>query len=224
MELPRLVVNAKAYPEALGGAVVALARACDAEGRRVGLHVALAVPATEVRAVAALALPNVHAWGQHVDAPAPGAATGAVLAEQLQSAGASATLLNHAERKVGAALQPTVMRLREIRFPVLACADSVAEAITLAKLRPEAIAIEPPELIGGAVSVTTADPGIVRNAVAAVHQVDAAIPVLCGAGVKTGEDARAARKLGAHGVLLASGVVTAKSQTAALRDILAGLA
>lgn len=224
MDVPRLVVNAKAYPEALGDALARLARVCDAEAQRVALHVALAVPASEVRAVSGLRLANVQTWAQHVDAHAPGAATGAVLAEQLAAAGAVASLLNHAERKVGGALAPTVKRLHEVKFQVLACADSVAEAEALARLAPTAIAIEPPELIGGQVSVTTADPAIVRNAVAAVRKVAPTIPLLCGAGIKTGADARTARKLGAHGVLLASGVVKAKDQAAALRDILAGLA
>lgn len=43
---------------------------------------------------------------------------------------------------------------------------------------------------------------------------------MCGAGVKTGEDVRAAMDLGADGVLLASGVVKAKDPEAALRDLI----
>jgi triosephosphate isomerase len=81
------------------------------------------------------------------------------------------------------------------------------------------IAGEPPELIGGDISVTSADPGIVKDTVSAVEAVDANIPVLCGAGVKTGEDVRAALELGAKGVLLASGVVKASDPEAVLRDL-----
>jgi triosephosphate isomerase len=45
------------------------------------------------------------------------------------------------------------------------------------------------------------------------------VPVLCGAGVKTGKDVRRALELGAKGVLLASGVVKAKDPRKALQDL-----
>lgn len=222
--MPRLVVNAKAYPEAMGRRVERLARICQAEARRADTTVALAVPATEIHRVASMRLANVQVWGQHVEPAVPGAATGSLSAEMLQVAGATATLLNHAERKVGSTiLRDTMARLHAVGFPVLACADSVAEARAIARLHPTAIAIEPPELIGGNVSVTTADPAIVSDAVAAVHKVGPDIPVLCGAGIKTSDDVVVARRLGAHGVLLASGVVKAPSPARALRGLLSGL-
>jgi triosephosphate isomerase len=80
--------------------------------------------------------------------------------------------------------------------------------------------VEPPELIGGDISVTNAKPEVVVEAVRAVHRVDASIPVLCGAGVKNGQDVKKAIELGAKGVLLASGVVKAKDQRQALRDLI----
>ena len=42
----------------------------------------------------------------------------------------------------------------------------------LAALNPTFIAVEPPELIGGDISVTTADPAIVSDTVAAVKAVN----------------------------------------------------
>ena len=46
--------------------------------------------------------------------------------------------------------------------------------------------MEPPELIGGDISVTTADPSIVSDTVAVVKAVNPNVRVLCGAGVKSG--------------------------------------
>ena len=71
-------------------------------------------------------------------------------------------------------------------FPVCRAAD-VEEAKALAKLNPTYIAVEPPELIGGDISVTTADPAIVSDTVAAVKSVQPKVRVLCGAGVKSGK-------------------------------------
>jgi triosephosphate isomerase len=89
----------------------------------------------------------------------------------------------------------------------------------LAKFSPYYIAVEPPELIGGDISVTKANPAIVKNTVEQVKSVDKGIKVLCGAGVKNGEDVKAAVDLGAEGVLLASGVVKAADPEAVIRDL-----
>lgn len=93
----------------------------------------------------------------------------------------------------------------------------------MASFSPRFIAVEPPELIGGDISVTTANPRIVSDTVDAVKSVDGRISVLCGAGVKTGKDVRAAIDLGADGVLLASGVVKHKDPRSALLDLVSGL-
>ena len=49
------------------------------------------------------------------------------------------------------------------------------------------------------------------------------VMVLCGAGVKTGEDLRVALELGASGVLLASGITKADRPGVALENLLNGL-
>ena len=79
--------------------------------------------------------------------------------------------------------------------------------------------MEPPELIGGDISVTSADPGIVSGSVEAVELVNKEVMVLCGAGVKNGKDVATAIELGAKGVLLASGVVKAENKEQVLRDL-----
>src|SRR5690349_4069420 len=49
---PRIVLNAKVYAEATGGlAALSLARACQAEARRMGQPVGFAPPATELGAL-----------------------------------------------------------------------------------------------------------------------------------------------------------------------------
>ena len=91
----------------------------------------------------------------------------------------------------------------------------------MAALAPDAVAVEPPELIGTGTPVSSADPAIVKEAVAAADGVDEDLDVYCGAGISTGEDVRAARELGAAGVLLASGVAKAEDPRAALENLVA---
>ncbi len=220
--LPQIVVNAKAYAEVTGAAnCLALAKACAKLAADVPL--ALAPPLAEL-APLARGKAKVPLYGQHCDPHLPGAATGWVTAEALAAAGAAGSLLNHAEHKVPhPQVEQTVTRLHDVGLVSLLCADSLGEARLLAAFKPRVIAIEPPQLIGGDVSVTSADPGIIRDAVKAVKAVSPKTKVLCGAGVKTGDDVAMALRLGAHGVLLASGVVKAKDPLTALKDLATGL-
>ena len=132
--------------------------------------------------------------------------------------------MNHSEHRLEITdLKNSVAACRANGLISVVCADSVETSGAVAFFKPDFIAVEPPELIGGDISVTSARPEVVSDAVHAVHRVDADIPVLCGAGVKTGKDVRAALDLGAKGVLLASGVVKASDVTKALFDLVSGI-
>ena len=218
LRAPAVVVNFKAYGEVEGEKAVALAEACQDVADDTGANLVVCPPLVELSAVAkAVTLPVLS---QHVDNKKPGAATGWVTPEMIRSAGCSGSLLNHAERKlVLADIASTIAACRAVDMQILACADTELTSAALASLEPDMIAVEPPELIGGEVSVTSANPNIVRNAVMSVHRIDESIPVLCGAGVKTGQDVKKAIELGASGVLLASGVVKSKDPRKILHDL-----
>src|SRR5207302_17685 len=81
-----------------------------------------------------------------VDAVEPGPTTGWMPPETLLEAGAAGTLINHSERKVAwEEMAKSIPRCQKLGLEVIACADDISEAETLAKLSPEYIAIEPPE-------------------------------------------------------------------------------
>lgn len=88
---------------------------------------------------------------------------------------------------------------------------------------PDIVAIEPPQLIGTGVSVSQAEPEVVEGTVTKVKEINPDVKVLCGAGISTGEDMRAAIDLGAEGVLLASGIVKAENPKKALVDLVSKL-
>lgn len=203
-----MVVNYKTYPEALGRRGLELSAAAAAVTEETGASIAVA-PALPDLAATARAV-QIPVLAQHVDAGPPGSRTGWVPPEAIREAGAVGTILNHAERRLAPKdLKVTIPRCRELGLEVVVCADTAARSAAVARLHPEFAAIEPPELIGGTVSVTTAKPEIVSRAVERIHAVDRHVRVLCGAGVKTARDVEAAIELGTEGVLLASGVVLA---------------
>jgi len=153
-----------------------------------------------------------------VDPIEPGSHTGHVLPQSLQFCGVTGSLINHSEDRMPATeIKKCVDVCRKNGLTSVVCAESIEKVKEVSQFKPDYVAIEPPELIGSGIPVSKADPGIVRNSVAAV--TDPNVKVLCGAGISKGEDVRAALELGTVGVLLASGVVKANDPKAALRDL-----
>src|SRR3990170_318427 len=172
MRTPVILVNLKAYPEALGRKAVAFARMCAEVGEKTGASIAIAPAAPDLALVA---------------------------------------------------LEVLIPRCTKLGLEVVCCADDIAEAEAVARFFPDYVAIEPPELIGGDVSVTSAKPEVVAGAVERIRAVNPKVEVLCGAGVKSSKDVAKAIELGAVGVLLASGVVQAKDPRKVLMDLAKGL-
>ena len=218
---PLIVVNFKTYATAMGQKAVELAQAMERASNEHVRMVAV-VSAFDLHAVK-LAAPTLEVWSQHLDPVGQGSFTGWLQPENAIERGAEGTINNHAEHKVDMNHVQGLMEQLPDEFPICACAADVEEAHRLAELGPTFIAVEPPELIGGDISVTTADPAIVSDTVAAVRNINSKVRVLCGAGVKDGKDVRTAVELGAHGVLLASGVTKASDVDAVLADLVAGL-
>lgn len=222
MRLPAIVLNFKTYPEVLGKKGWDLAKRLAKAADDTGASVVLCPPTTDLAHVSRLV--HIPVFAQHVDAVEPGQRTGWTPPDALLEAGVAGTLINHSERKVAwEEMAKVIPRCRTLGLEVIGCADDPAEAETLAKLSPEYIAIEPPELIGRDVSVTTAKPEVISRAVDRIHGVDPRVTVLCGAGVKTRKDVAKALELGTSGVLLSSGIVKAKDPEKALRDLVKGL-
>ena len=222
MRLPTIIVNFKAYPESLGKRGWSLASACAKVADDTGASIVVAPPLTDLAHVAKLV--DLPVFGQHADAVEAGARTGWTPPEALLEAGAAGTLLNHSERKIPRRnIAELIPRCEVLGLEVVACAGDVAEAEALAKLSPDYVAIEPPELIGGGVSVTTARPEVVSGAVERIRAANPTVTVLCGAGVTTRTDVRKALALGTFGVLLASSVVKARTPEKSLRDLVRGL-
>tara|TARA_Y100000589_G_scaffold70421_1_gene62629 strand:- start:1431 stop:2114 length:684 start_codon:yes stop_codon:yes gene_type:complete len=218
---PLIVVNFKTYATAMGQRAVDLAQAMERASKDHVRMIAV-VSAFDLHAVKQAA-PSLEVWSQHLDPVGQGSFTGWLQPENAIERGAQGTIINHAEHKVDIEHVQQLMQQLPDEFPMCACAADVDEAHQLAELGPTFIAVEPPELIGGDISVTTADPAIVSDTVNAVRAINPHVRVLCGAGVKDGKDVKTAVELGAHGVLLASGVTKASDVDAVLADLVAGL-
>lgn len=217
MTKPLIVVNFKTYASASGATAETLAVAMEAHSNGPARMVAV-VSAFDLEAVRRAA-PSLEVWSQHLDPVGQGGFTGWLEPKTAMHRGAQGTIINHAEHKVEMDHVKRLLPQLPDDFPVCGCAADLEEAKSLAEMGPTFIAVEPPELIGGDVSVTTADPSIVSDTVDVVKATNPDVRVLCGAGVKNGQDVATAIKLGAEGVLLASGVTKASDVASVLNDL-----
>jgi len=217
VRVPVVLVNFKTYKEATGENSVKLAKTAKVVAEQTGVCVVVAPQTVDLRSVTER---GILTFAQHIDPVGYGAYTGHVLPEAVREAGAVGTLVNHSERRLGLeVIKATVKRAWESNLKPVVCVDTVELGKTVASFEPYAVAIEPPELIGTGISVSKAKPEIVSGSVNAVKEVNAKVKVLCGAGITSGEDVSAALRLGAEGILVASGVVKAKNPFEALLDL-----
>lgn len=219
---PAIVVNFKTYPEASGQEALRLAKMCADVSSETKASIIVAPPMMDLALVASSV--RIPVFAQHLDSVNSGSTTGHVTVENAKASGAKGTLINHSERRLKIAeIHDLIDRSRSSGLVTIVCTNNLAVSKACAAMEPDFIAIEPPELIGGDVSVTMANPKIVSDTVHAIRAISKDVGVLCGAGVKNGKDVAMAIALGTDGVLLASGVVKAKDRRAVLLDLVSGL-
>jgi len=222
LKTPVIVLNVKTYTEATGNKALEIAMLMDKISKELGASMAIAVQATDISLCAKKV--SIPVFAEHIDPIKPGSSTGWTLPEAVKAAGAVGTLINHSEHRLKLAdVDTCIARAKELNLDQVVCSNNVSTSKAIAAFSPSFVAVEPPELIGGDISVTTADPGVVSKSVEAVKSINKNVKVLCGAGVKNGVDVAKAIELGADGVLLASGVVKAKDKESVIRDLASGL-
>jgi triosephosphate isomerase len=214
---PMIVVNFKTYSEATGRRAIDLAKKVEKVGAETDVFLAVAPQFTDIAVVAkAVTIPVL---AQHLDPIEAGSYTGHVLAESAKEAGAVGTLINHSERQLKLSDINEVIRIaRQNDLVSIVCANNPSISAAVATLKPDVIAIEPPELIGTGVPVSKAKPEVVTGTVKLVREINRSVTILCGAGITVGKDVVAALKLGTQGVLVASGIVKAKDPYTVLRQ------
>jgi triosephosphate isomerase len=204
--------------EATGKRAIELARIAEEVSRDTGVAIIVAPQFTDIEPVSKTV--DIPVFSQHIDSVKPGAHTGHVLAEAVKSAGADGSLLNHSEKRIVPSELPESVKLCvDADLRSLVCADTTEASVRIAKMLPDMIAIEPPELIGTGISVSKARPELITESVRKIREVNRSVRVLCGAGVTTAEDVSKALELGSEGVLVASGVVKNKDPRAVLQSM-----
>lgn len=124
----------------------------------------------------------------------------------------SGTLVNHSDNRI--------VEWPEIKpgIQVCLCTKDLLETEKLISKKPDFILYEPLELIGSATtSVALSKPGVISEIAKICKEHN--VPLIVGAGVKSGEDVRISLQRGAVGVGVSSAVVKAVDPEKQLRQL-----
>ncbi len=205
---PIIILNFKNYEETIGERGLKLSKIADEVAKELGVSIAVCPQTVDLRKTVEEVIIPVLA--QHVDSNDFGSYTGNNIMQAIIETGAIGSLVNHSEHRLKLAdIEKIVQKANTLDFFTCVCSNNLQTSKAIAALNPIACAMEPPELIGSGVSVTT-QPQLVKDTIKAILDINSNVQPLVGAGVSTNQDVLEAIQLGAKGVLLASGFVKAK--------------
>ena len=205
---PIIILNFKNYDQTVGKKGLHLSKIAEEVAKELSVSIAVCPQTVDLRKIAEEV--DIPVLAQHVDANDSGSFTGNNLLQAIIETGSVGSLVNHSEHRLKLAdIEKIVNKANSLDFFTCVCSNNLQTSKAIAALNPVACAMEPPELIGSGVSVTT-QPDLVKDTIKAITDINHNVQPLVGAGVSTNQDVLEAIQLGAKGVLLASGFVKAK--------------
>ncbi len=218
LKVPVLAINFKTYPTSFGIKAIEIAKAAEKVAQEYDIEIIVIPPATELRKIVESV--NIPVYAQHADPYEYGAYTGWLPIVALKDIGVKGVLVNHSEHRLRLdEIVAIVEAAKRYGLETLVCADTPTAAAAIAAIKPVALAVEPPELIGTGIAVSKAKPEIITNTVQKVREVNKDVIILTGAGISTSEDVEAAIRLGTAGVLVASAIMKAQNPEKVIRDM-----
>lgn len=153
---------------------------------------------------------NLLVFAQHMDSIVVGRGVGSVLPEAIKAAGAAGVMLNHSEKPLSLAeIECTIKRADEVGLASMVCAGTLENVVAIARLAPNILLAETPELIGTG-KREAGDQSAIPRINDIVWSINPEVRVLHGAGISNGQDVYDIVLLGAQGTGSTSGII--KSQ------------
>src|SRR3989344_4648931 len=213
-----IFVNFKTYSQGIGSEALSLTSVLEEVAHATQIKIIQVVQASDVKEITQIS--KLEIWVQHIDPVVFGAHTGFILPEAVVEDGASGTFLNHSEHRFEDfnKLEDAVKRAKEVNLKTLVFAGNIKDLEKVVKLKPTYVSYEPPELVGSkTTSVAKAKPEIISEAAKLTDSLG--LPLIVGAGIKSGEDVKKSLELGAVGVAVASDIVASKDPRTEILDL-----
>lgn len=218
MKGPLLLINFKTYVQSTGQNGLNLAKVCEKVSKEYGANIVVAPQHTDLYRIASEV--DIPVYAQHIDSIEAGQNTGYVSALSITEAGARGTLLNHSEKKLSERDIELCIRLtKRYQIASVCCSADIPESMKIAKLKPDFVAYEPPQLIGTGKFSAKNDSKIIRNLVEFVRRENPDVGILYGGGVSRPSHIVDLLKLGVGGALFASIFLKSKNPRRFLEEI-----
>ena len=211
-----IFLSLKTYPESSGDKVIELCQKVKRVIQKTDVHIMVSAQPFDIRRIKKEV--GIEVWAQHLDPIDPGRHFGWLSPHSAKQAGATGTMINHAEKNITfKTIQATVEKCKNHGLKTLVGTDSIKLAKKAIPLKPDYLAFENPQLIAGDVSFVDVDADRIKKVIDFTP-----MPFFVGAGIKTKQHVVKTIQLGGQGVILSSGVVKADDQEAALLDLALG--
>ncbi|WP_010233149.1 triose-phosphate isomerase [Clostridium arbusti] len=217
--IPFFIVNPKSY--LYGEESLQLALVADNLAEKYGIEIFFTAPFADLANIRANTK-NLKVTAQHMDSLVPGRGMGYALPESLKAAGIEAVFLNHAEHSLKLTdLVKTIKRAKELEIITVVCADSLEEAIAIAKLDPDILLCEPTDLIG---TGKTSSYDYITETTTKIKEINENVLVMQAAGISSGEDVYQTIINGADGTGATSGILNAPDKSKRLEEMIQAIA
>ena len=175
------MINCKNYEEISGEKIIKFVKTAEKISKKYKVKIAIAPPQ---HLISKISDSSLVVLAQHVDDKKIGSTTGFVIPELLKKSKVNGSIINHSEHRISKQeIKNIVLKLKQLKMVSVLCVKNVAESKDLAKLEPDYIAIEPPELIGSGKAISKERPELITKAATAIKNAKNNTKLLCGAGI-----------------------------------------
>ena len=218
LEPPFFEVGPKAY--AFGKEIIELAKYADQLSLEYDVRIIVTPQYVYIPLVAA-ETKNVFVFAQHMDYLPIGRGIGSVLPEALKAAGTDGVFLNHVEKRLSMHdLIKTISRAREVGLMTFVCADTVEDALIVAKESPTFIVVESPDMIGGGKKRDPKEYEQIIDIEKKIHEINKDIMLFHGAGINNAQDVFDVVSAGATGTGSSSALFLADNPKKMLMEMI----
>jgi triosephosphate isomerase len=214
---PFFEVGPKAY--SYGKDILELAKFGDGLSQKYQVQMIFTPQTVDIPALASVA-ENILVFAQHMDSIRIGRGVGSVLPEAIKAAGADGVLLNHVEKPLALdEIERAIQRAREVGLATLVCAATLADVAAVARLGPNLILAESPEMIEGG-KRNENDQSAISMVNEIVRKINPQIHVLQAAGINSEQDVYDVMIKGAQGTGSTSAIFKSRDPFQALEKMI----
>lgn len=160
----------------------------------------------------------IEVWAQHIDPIDPGRNTGWISPFSVKEAGATGVLINHSEHKLKEeVILETIKKARQYDLKTLLIGQTAEMVKRFDSYDIDYLSFEKEDLIASTVSMIDQQEETIKSLVKTIKH-----PLIIGAGINDGEDARKSKVAGAAGILMATYFVTASDSEQKLKELAEG--